>query len=158
MLTEAEQQQIEQAIHQGEPRRMAVGDALNIVQKRLGWVSDEQVQDVADFLRMTPAEVDSIATFYNMIFRRPVGRHVICICDCVSCHIMEYKKIHNHLQKRLGITLGQTTPDNLVTYLPCACLGHCEQAPVIMVDGEVVGLVTPEKIDTILERFGWKSL
>jgi NADH-quinone oxidoreductase subunit E len=157
MLTEIEQQEIERAIHPGEPRRMAVGDALNIVQKRNGWVSDEQVQKIADLLHMTPAEVDSIATFYNMIFRRPVGRHVLCICDSVSCHIMEYKAIHEYLQSRLGISLGQTTPDNLITYLPCACLGHCEQAPAIMVDGQVVGLVTPKKIDTILEDFGWKG-
>ena len=158
MLTQTEQEEIEATIHQGEPRRLAVGDALNIVQRRNGWVSDEQVQEIADFLQMTPAEVDSIATFYNMIFRRPVGRHVISICDCVSCHIMEYKKIHEHVQKRLGITLGQTTPDNLVTYLPCACLGYCEQAPAIMVDGKTIGHVTPETVDKILEEFGWKGL
>ena len=157
MLTEAEQQEIEASLHPGEPRHMAVSDALNIVQKRTGWVSDEQVQEIADFLDMTPAEVDSIATFYNMIFRRPVGRHVICICDGVSCYIMEYKKIHDHIQKRLGIPLGQTTADNLVTWLPCACLGACEVAPAIMVDGQVIGHMTTEKVDTILEDLGWKD-
>jgi NADH-quinone oxidoreductase subunit E len=157
MLTEEEKEEIEAAILPGIPRKEAITEALNIVQRRTRWISNEQVQEIADFLQMTPAEVDSIATFYNMIFRTPVGRHVIFICDSVSCHIMEYKKIHDHLQKRLGIPLGGTTEDNLFTYLPCACLGHCEKAPVITVDGQVFGNVTPEKVDQILKDFGWKG-
>ena len=157
MLTEEEKTEIEATIVPGTPRREVITEALNIVQKRTRWISDEQVQEIADFLQMTPAEVDSIATFYNMIFRRPVGRHVILICDSVSCHIMEYKKIHDHVQKRLGIQLGETTQDNLFTYLPCACLGQCEKAPVITGDGQIFGNVTPEKVDQILRDFGWKD-
>ena len=158
MLTEEDQHEIERAIHENEPRCMAVGAALAVVQRENGWVSDEQIQEIATFLHMTPAEVDSIATFYSMIYRRPVGRHVICVCDGVSCHIMGYKALHDHLQKCLKISLGETTTDNLITYLPCSCLGHCEQAPVIMVDGQVIGHMTPEKIDTILKGLGWNSL
>jgi len=158
MLTIEEQQAIEQAIHEGEPRRMAVSEALRIVQRKNGWVSDDQIQEVASFLRMTPAEVDSVATFYSHIYRRPVGRHVICICDSVSCHIMEYKALHDHLQDRLGISFGQTTADGLITYLPTSCLGHCEQAPAIMVDGQVIGHVTLNKLDLILEGLGWNGL
>ena len=157
MLTDTEKKAIEEALHPGEPRHMAVADALNIVQRRTGWVSDEQVKEIAAFLGMTPAEVDSIATFYNMIFRRPIGCHLILICDSVSCHVMEYKVIHDHLQKRLGVPLGQTTADTLFTWLPCACLGQCEKAPVITVDGQVFGNVTPEKVDQILKDFGWKD-
>ena len=153
MLSEAEKNAIDAAIPPGEPRRMAVSDALSIVQKRTGWVSDEQVQEIAAFLGMTAAEVDSIATFYSMIFRRPIGRHLILICDSVSCHVMEYKKIHDHLQKRFGVPLGQTTADNRFTWLPCACLGHCQEAPAITVDGHVFGNVTPEEVDQILINY-----
>jgi NADH-quinone oxidoreductase subunit E len=158
MLSEAEQKEIEAAIPEGRPRSMAVSEALRVVQRREGWVSDEQVGEVADFLGMTAAQVDSVATFYSMVFRRPVGRHVILMCDSVSCYIMEYKKIRDHLQVRLGCSLGQTTEDGLFTWLPCACLGHCEKAPVIMVDGQVFGNVTVEKVDQILKDFGWKGL
>jgi NADH-quinone oxidoreductase subunit E len=158
MPTEEEQQTIEQAVCEGEPRRMAVCKALAAVQKKNGWVSDEQIQEVASLLQMTPAEVDSIATFYSMIYRQPVGRHVIRACDSVSCHIMGFRPIHDYLQKRLGISFGQTTDNRLITYLPCSCLGHCEQAPVIMVDDRIIGHITPEKIDTILEELGWNGL
>lgn len=157
MLSDEEIKEIEASLLPGKPVWMAVSDALIVVQKRTGWVSDEQVQEVADFLKMSAAEVDSIATFYSMIFRRPVGKHVLLICDSVSCHIMEYKKIHDHLQLRFGVPLGQTTHDNLFTWLPCACQGHCEKAPVITVDGQVFGNVTIEKVDQILKDFGWND-
>lgn len=153
MITDEEKKAIEASIHPGESRRIAISDALTIIQKRTGWICDDMVKEIATFLGMTPAEVDSIATFYNMIFRRPVGRHVIFICDSVSCYVMEYKKIKEHLQNLLGVPLGQTTPDNRFTYLPTACLGHCEEAPVIMVDGDVYGNVTPEKVDEILKNY-----
>ena len=158
MLSIEEQQAIEQTIHEGSPRRAAVSDALAIVQRKNGWVSDEHVEEIAAFLHMTPSEVDSIATFYSQIYRRPVGAHVICICDSISCHIMEYQKIRDHLQKRLTISFGETTADNLITLLPVSCRGHCEEAPVIMVDGGVIGHVTIEKLDTILEGLGWNDL
>lgn len=153
MITEEEKKAIVAGIHPGEPRRIAVSDVLSIVQKRTGWISDDMVAEIASFLEMTPAEVDSIATFYNLIFRRPVGRHVILICDSVSCYIMEYKRIKAHLESRLGVPLGQTSKDNRFTWLPVACLGHCEEAPVMTIDGKVFGNLTIEKVDQILEEY-----
>jgi NADH-quinone oxidoreductase subunit E len=153
MITDEEKKAIEAGIHEGEPRRIAVSDALSIVQKRTGWISDEEVIEIASFLEMTPAEVDSIATFYNLIFRRPVGRHVILICDSVSCYVMDYKKIKAHLEKRLGVPLGQTSSDNRFTWLPVACLGHCEIAPVFMIDGKIFGNLNEEKVDQILSEY-----
>ena len=157
MLDAEEQQAIEQTISKDLPRRMAVSDALSIVQKRKGWICDEQIEEIAAFLQMTPAEVDSVATFYSQIYRRPVGVHVIRLCDSICCHIMEYQKLHAHLMKRLRISFGETTADNFITYLPCSCLGHCEEAPVVMVDGQVIGHVTPEKLDILLEELGWND-
>ena len=79
------------------------------MQQHRGWVSDESIADVAEALQMTPVELDGVATFYNMIFRKPVGRHVILLCDSVSCWIMGYERLREHLQARLGIGLGETT-------------------------------------------------
>jgi NADH-quinone oxidoreductase subunit E len=116
-------------------------------------VSDEDVRDVAAALNLTPAEVDSIATFYSLIFRRPVGRHVILICDSVSCHVTGYEAVRDHLVRRLGIGLGQTTADGRFTLLPAACLGLCEQAPAMMIGEEVHGNLTLQKVDEILTKY-----
>jgi NADH-quinone oxidoreductase subunit E len=153
MLSAAEQTEIlAEAAHFEQPRA-ALPEALKVVQRRRGWVSDEDVRDVAAALNLTPAEVDSIATFYSLIFRRPVGRHVILICDSVSCHVTGYEAVRDHLVRRLGIGLGQTTADGRFTLLPAACLGLCEQAPAMMIGEEVHGNLTLQKVDEILTKY-----
>src|SRR5580698_8026755 len=129
MLSAEEMNEIEaEAAHY--PRRDAVCiDALKIVQRNRGWISDESVRDIAGHIGMSSTDVDSIATFYNLIFRRPVGRHVIMICDSVSCCIMGHDRMRAHLQMRLGVELGETTSDNRFTLLPIVCLGCCDRAP-----------------------------
>ena len=153
MLTAEEKQEIAAEMALYEQRRAVAPEALKIVQRHRGWVSDEGLCDVAEFLQMTPAEVDGIATFYNLIFRKPVGRHVIFLCDSVSCWIMGYHGIREYLTSTLGIALGETTPDHRFTLLPIACLGACDQAPAMMVDGELYVLLTPAKVNEILARY-----
>ena len=136
-----------------EQKRGAILDALKIVQRRHGWVPDEAVREVAALLEMTAEEVDELATSYSLIFRRPVGRHVIQLCDSVSCWVMGYANLRDHLRARLGIDLGQTTPDGRFTLLPAGCLGFSEQAPAMLVGEDVHGHLTPEKIDHVLERY-----
>lgn len=128
-------------------------DALKIVQRHRGWVSDESVHDIAVHLGMSATDVDSVATFYNLIYRKPVGRHVISICDSVSCWIMGYEQMRKHLHERLGIGFGETTPDNRFTLLPTVCLGCCDHAPAMMVDSDLHSDLDPEKIDAQLENY-----
>jgi len=136
------------------PKREAVSiDALKIVQRHRGWVSDESLADIARHLGMSPTDLDSIATFYNLIFRRSVGRHVITVCDSVSCWIMGGERICEHLQERLGIGLGETTADNRFTLLPTVCLGCCDHAPAMMVAGDLHSDLTPDKINRELDRY-----
>jgi NADH-quinone oxidoreductase subunit E len=153
MLTAEEITEIEaEAGHY--PKREAVCiDALKIVQRRRGWVSDESLRDIAAHLGMSPTDLDSVATFYNLIFRRPVGRHVIMVCDSVSCWIMGHERIKKHLNERLGIDFGGTTPDDRFTLLPIVCLGCCDHAPAMMVDGDLHSDLDPQKIDTQLETY-----
>ncbi len=153
MLTETEKQQIAAHAAQYPQKRGAVGDALKIVQRRLGWISDEALAAIAAALEMTTAEVDSIATFYSGIFRRPVGRHVIMICDSVSCYVTGYEDVRRRLCQRLGIDLGGTTADGRFTLLPAACLGLCDIAPAMMVDEDVHGNLTPTLVDAILAKY-----
>ena len=153
MLTAEERKEIAAEIAAAEQKRAAASDALKIVQRHRGWVCDEALKEVAALLDMSPSALDSIATFYNGVYRRPVGRHVILLCDSVSCWIMGYHPIRAHLTKRLGVNLGQTTADGRFTMLPVACLGVCEQAPAMLIDGDAHGDLTPEKVDAILERY-----
>ena len=153
MLSEAERREIEAGLATAEQKRAAGPDALKVVQRHRGWVSDEALQEVAALLELSPAQLDSVATFYCGIYRRPVGRHVILLCDSVSCWIMGYNPIREHLTARLGIGLGETTPDRRFTLLPAACLGVCEQAPAMLIDGNVHGDLTPDKVDEILGRY-----
>ncbi len=158
MLTEAERAAIEAELHDYPYRQNACISALRIVQQhREGWVSDEAIQDIAQFLEMTPDEVDSIATFYNLIHRRPVGQHIIRVCTSVSCWLLGYERIRRHLSERLEIPFGQTTADGRFTMLPIQCLGTCDHAPALMIDEELHRDLTPEKIDEILETYRAKD-
>lgn len=150
MLTAEERQEIDAAVAMSGRRRAACIDAMMAVQSHRGWLSDETIDELAEYLRMTPAELDSVATFYNLIFRQPVGRHVILVCDSVSCWLLDYETLLDHLKARLGVEVGGTTGDGRFTLLTSVCLGACDRAPVMMVDGKLYGDLTPQSIDAIL--------
>ena len=153
MLTDTERQEIESHLADYPYKRAACIEALKIAQRQRGWVSDDDIEELAPLLDMTPAELDNVATFYNLIFREPVGKHVILLCDSVSCWIMGYTKIRQHISERLGIDFGETTPDGNYTFLPIVCLGDCDHAPVMMIDGDHHNDLDEEKIDRILESY-----
>lgn len=153
MLTDIEKQEIELEFQHYDKKQAVCLEALKVIQRHRGWVSDESIQDIADFLAMTPEELDSVATFYNLVFRKPVGKHVILVCDSVSCWIMGYDRIREHLRVRLGIDLGETSADNQFTLLPIPCLGTCDHAPAMMINETLYRDLDPQKIDQILERY-----
>lgn len=150
MLSDEERREIEAELAHYEFPRGACIEALKIVQRHRGWVSDESLEDVAELLAMTVDELDNVATFYNLIFRSPVGEHVILLCDSVSCWIMGYERIRQHLSERLGIEMGQTTADGTFTLLPIVCLGDCDHAPAMIVDETLYRNLDEEKVDEIL--------
>jgi NADH-quinone oxidoreductase subunit E len=153
MLTAEEIKEIEAEAARYPKREAVCIDALKIVQRHRRWISDESVRDIAEHLGMSPTDVDSVATFYNLIFRKPVGRHVIMVCDSVSCWITGYDRIRQHLQERLGVELGETTSDNRFTLLPIVCLGCCDHAPAMMVDTDLCSDLDAQKIDRELEKY-----
>ncbi len=152
MLTAEERQEIEAELAHYPTREAVCIDAMKIVQRHRGWVSDESIRDIAELLEMSAADLDGVATFYNLIFRKPVGRHVIMVCNSVSCWIMGYERIREHLTARLGIEFGETSPDGRFTLLPIVCLGACDHAPAMLVDNELHVDLDPERIDRVLEE------
>ncbi len=153
MLSHEEEREILREVKQIERPEAACLEALKVVQKHRGWVSDEGIKDIAALLGMTPDELDAVATFYPFVFRRSVGRHVIYLCDSISCWIMGYESILEHLTKRLGVEMGGTTDDGCFTLLPVACIGACDRAPAMMIDQELHVDLTDDKIDTILDQY-----
>jgi NADH-quinone oxidoreductase subunit E len=153
MLSEQEKQDINAELALAATRASASVDALNIIQRHRGWVSDEAIKDVAALLDMTTDELDAVATFYSFIFRRPVGRHVILVCDSISCWVMGYNPLLDVLKTKFEVSFGETTADKRFTLLPISCLGACDRAPAMMVDEDLYGPVTPELMDGILEKY-----
>ena len=153
MLSEQERLRIAEELKQHDYPRGAISEALLIVQEHRGWVPDEALPELASLLGVSQEEVEAIATFYELIFRHPVGRHVILLCDSVSCWVMGHDAIRDRLRTRLGIGPGETTPDGRFTLLPTVCLGACDRAPAMMIDGELHGQLDPGTIDAILAKY-----
>jgi len=148
---ELEETLAEMAAH-AEHKREAVVDVLYALQNHYGYLCDEAVEDAGRFLGMTPLEVDELATFYDFFYREPVGRYVIHVCDGVVCWMHRVDGVFRHLEQTLGITIGQTTSDGMFTILPTACIGDCQNAPGMLVNGKYYGKLTNEKIDEIIAR------
>lgn len=153
MLSDEEKKEIEAEFPNYANKQSLTIDALKIVQRHRGWVSDEAIRDVANFLEMTPSELDAVATFYNLIFRKPVGRHVILVCNSITCWVMGYEGIRDALRSRLGVDLGGTTPDGRFTLLPTVCIGICDHAPALMIDEDTYTNLDEARLDTILAQY-----
>lgn len=153
MVTAEERREIEGEFEH-YPNKQAVSiDAMLIVQRRKGWVSDEDLRDLSELLGLSMADLDGVATFYNLIRRKPVGRHVALICDSVSCWIMGGDRVRDQLCSRLGAPLGGTTSDGRFTLLPIVCLGACDHAPAMMIDGDLHEDLEEGRLESVLERY-----
>jgi len=133
------------------PRELVV-DVMFAIQDHYGYLSDEALEEAAVLLGMTPLEMEELATFYTFIFREPVGKYVIHVCDSIICWMNGYESIREFLSQKLGIKMGETTSDGLFTLLPVCCIGYCDRAPAILINRKVYGPLTPEKLDNILEE------
>jgi NADH-quinone oxidoreductase subunit E len=153
MLTEEEKKEILEEVKQYPFPAVACIDALKIVQHHRRWISDESVENIAQILGISNEEVDSVATFYSRIYRKPVGRNVILICDSVSCMIMGYRSIYDYISGKLGISFGETSSDDRFTLLPVSCLGDCDNAPAMMINNDHYNRLTFEKIDELLKNY-----
>jgi NADH-quinone oxidoreductase subunit E len=130
--------------------REAAVDVMKALQGHYGWLTDEAVVEAAGLLGLSPLQVEELATFYEMIYRRPVGRYVIHVCDSISCWVMGGESLMSHIAGLLGIGAGETTADGLFTLLPCCCLGNCGEAPAMMIGDIIHGQVTAARAAEIV--------
>lgn len=153
MLTELEIEKLDRALGDFERKTDGILEALKAIQGSRGWISDDCVNDLAAYLGATAEEVDAISTFYPMIYRRPVGRHIIHVCDGVVCWIMGCEGACARLQELLRIKPGETTADGRFTLLPISCIGACDGAPALLINGQLHRDITLENIDDILRLY-----
>ncbi len=131
------------------PRELAV-DVMLTLQSHYGYLSDALIEEAALLLGMTPLELEELATFYDFIYREPVGKYVLHVCDGVVCWMNGYPSVADYLCAKLGVEVGETTKDGFFTVLPTACIGYCDLSPAMLVNGRPYGPLTPERIDEIL--------
>ncbi len=152
MLSEASLAEIarERAKYPPERARSALLAALRIAQAEHGYLPETLVEYVAGLLELPAIQAFEVATFYSMYDLRPVGKYKFCVCGSVSCFLNGSDGILAHLQERLGVGLGETTPDGLFTIAEVECLGACKDAPVMQLGDRYVETLTPESLDVLI--------
>ncbi len=135
-------------------RLAALIPVLDLAQREFGYLTVEVMELVARRLEVPPSQVLNTATFYTMLRKKPVGAHHVQVCTNVSCWLRGSDDLLHHIEKRLGVAAGETTPDKRFTLEEVQCLGACGNAPVIQVDDDYHEELTVEKVDALLERLG----
>jgi NADH-quinone oxidoreductase subunit E len=152
MIPEQLHEKLKNLIVQAEnPREQAV-NVMYEIQRHYGYLSDEGLQEAAAMVGATPLELEELATFYDFIYREPVGRFVLHVCDGVVCWMFHEGSLFDYMCRKLGVCPGDVSADGMFTVLPTACIGYCDQAPAMVVNGRFFGNLTPERIDEILEQ------
>ncbi len=150
MLSDKAKSEIQQLRARYPHPNSALLPALALAQKEHGWLSPEVLEEVAEVMELSPAQVGSVASFYTMFNRRPVGKYLVQVCTNVACSLLGAEHIVEHLKRKLGINVGETTPDGLFTLLEVECLGSCGTAPVMQINDTYYENLTAEKVDQIL--------
>ena len=152
-LSESERAEIQHEIsHYPDPRAASI-EALKVVQRHRGWVDDGAIGAIAAVIGIPAADLEGVATFYSLIFRHPVGRHVIKVCDSIACHLTGYDDLQEALKGALRVRFGETTPDGRFTLLPICCLGACDRGACLMIDDDLHGPVEPAHVAQLLETY-----
>ncbi|MBL7087192.1 NADH-quinone oxidoreductase subunit NuoE [Acidovorax sp.] len=154
MITEATKARFarEVAKYPADQKQSAVMACLSIVQQEQGYVSAESEAVIADYLGMAQIAVHEVTTFYNMYNQQPVGKYKLNVCTNLPCQLRDGQKALNHLEKKLGVSMGETTPDGLFTLQQCECLGACADAPVMLVnDRTMCSFMDNDKLDQLVD-------
>ena len=152
MLPDTLREKLKSQIDAVDHKRELAIDVLTAVQGHYGYLSEDAVEEAGALLEMTPLEIEELATFYTFLYREPVGKYVIHVCDSVICWMEGEERLADHLCKQLGIRMGETTADGLFTLLPVCCIGYCDRSPAILVNRKVHGPLTIESLERLIDE------
>lgn len=133
-------------------KRACLLPALHLVQHEYNWIPPQAIQEVAEFLEISPAEAIDTATFYEEYWLKPKGKYLIQVCRSLACEVCDSHKLTEHVCRKYGLELGETTPDQRFTVVELECLGACGEAPVVLINDVLHPNVTVETLDTELSR------
>jgi NADH-quinone oxidoreductase subunit E len=150
MIADSTRQRFDELVARYPEKRSALIPLLHEVQAEVGYLSPEAVTWVAGYLGLSSADVMSVASFYDMLHLEPVGKHLIYVCQNLTCALRGSERLIRHLEKTLGIRMGETTADGKITLKRMECLASCGTAPSIQVDGVYHHQVTPDALDALL--------
>ncbi len=126
---------------------------LHEINSALGYISDEAIQELSEQMQVPTSQIYSVATFYRMLSTEPRGRHVIQFCESAPCHVAGGRLVWQKLQQELGLDKGETSEDDQWTLLTVSCLGVCGVGPVMIIDNDIYGNVTPDQVPDILSNY-----
>jgi NADH-quinone oxidoreductase E subunit len=153
MLSDKAKSQVRSLMEKYPAPRSAIMPALHLAQRECGWLPDEAVQDLSELLGLSTTEINSVATFYTMYARDKRGEHTLYFCTDLPCALRGADELMEHIEYKLGCKAGETTANGKVTLKDAECLGGCDHAPVMLIDGEEHAQdLTPESVDPILDR------
>ena len=157
MFSDRTEAKFKQLVDAYPRKRSALIPVLLVAQQEHGWVKPETITYVARLLDMSPSDVESVASFYTLLNLNPVGKYVIQICTNISCMLCGSDGIERTFEKRLGIKVGETTPDGMFTLVEAECLGSCTTAPVVQVNGEFRENLDSLKVEAMLDELRKQS-
>lgn len=152
MISEQAKQRMRDLASRYPIARSAVMPSLHIAQQEEGYITSEGLQAVAEAINLTVDDVESIATFYTMYYQRPQGKKIIHVCTSISCYLRNCDALVEHLEQRLGIKRGETTPDGMYSLKTAECIASCSSAPALQVNGEFFENVTLESADALIDE------
>jgi len=152
-ITEKLRMELEEILSRYEHKTGAILPMLYKVQERVGYLSQEILEEMAERLRIPAVDLFEVATFYTLLNTEPVGKHIIRVCENISCYLWGAENLLDFLQEELGVKVGETTADRRFTLKTTSCLGACDRAPVMMVNETLYDHLTPERIREILSKY-----
>jgi NADH-quinone oxidoreductase E subunit len=152
MFSKSIEKEFQELLLKYPSKKSALIPALYIVQREMGYVKPEGLEYVAKLLGMSPAQIMEVASFYTMLFLKPVGKNVLWVCHNLSCNLCGAEDVIQHLEKSLGIRAGETTADGLFTLLRQECLAACDTAPVMQVNDDYEENLTLKRADEIIDK------
>ena len=157
MFSKAVEKEFQELLQKYPSKRSALLPALYIVQREFGYVTPEGIDYVGGLMGLSAAQIQEVASFYLMLFLKPVGKNVIWVCHNLSCTLCGAEDVIGHLEKKLGIKVGETTADKKFTLLRQECLASCDTAPVMQVNDDYEENLTIQRVDEVVERLRTKE-
>jgi len=126
---------------------------LNEVNRSIGYLPPDALDEISRQMRVPKSQLFSVASFYQMLSTKPRGRHVVKFCESAPCHVVGGRQVWQTLQQKMGLKAGETSMDGKWSLVTTSCLGVCGVGPVVLIDDDIYGNVTPDQLDTILARY-----